>query len=96
LHEDDWHFKLMRWQLIALYVIIRDGSLSERTPGAVNAIGDAVARSEAGVSRLLTLRFLAIPGCLLHPKSVRRRKKRPEVDLASEHERESFSIRRAV
>jgi hypothetical protein len=29
LHEDDWHFKLMRWQLIALYVIIGDGSLSE-------------------------------------------------------------------
>jgi len=26
LHEDDWHFKLMRWQLIALYVIIGDGS----------------------------------------------------------------------
>jgi hypothetical protein len=32
LHEDDWHFKLMRWQLIALYVIIGDGSLSLRTP----------------------------------------------------------------
>jgi hypothetical protein len=32
LHEDDWPFKLMRWQLIALYVIIGDGSLSLRTP----------------------------------------------------------------
>jgi len=31
LHEDDWHFKLMRWQLIVLYVIIGDGSLSLRT-----------------------------------------------------------------
>src|SRR5436305_1905292 len=30
LHEDDWHFKLMRWQLIALYVIIGDSSLSLR------------------------------------------------------------------
>jgi hypothetical protein len=30
LHEDDWHFKLMRWQLIALYVIIGDGTLSEK------------------------------------------------------------------
>jgi hypothetical protein len=29
LHEDDWHFKLMRWQLIALYLLIGDGSLSE-------------------------------------------------------------------
>ena len=48
------------------------------------------------VSRLLTLRFLAIPGCPLHPKSVRKREKRPGVDLASEHERESYSIRRTV
>jgi hypothetical protein len=32
LHEDDWHFELMRWQLIALYIVIGDGSLSLRTP----------------------------------------------------------------
>jgi hypothetical protein len=32
----------------------------------------------------------------LHPKSVGRREKRPGVDLASEHERESCSVRRAV
>jgi hypothetical protein len=32
----------------------------------------------------------------LRPKSVGRREKRPGVDLASKHERESYSIRRAV
>jgi len=34
LHEDDWHFKLVRWQLIALYVIIgKRQSLSEKAVG---------------------------------------------------------------
>jgi hypothetical protein len=97
LHEDDWHFKLMRWQLIALYIIIGDGGLSLRTPWC--PLMQLVTQWQGwrrDVSRLLTLRFLAIPGCPLHPKSVRKREKRPGVDLASEHERESYSIRRTV
>jgi hypothetical protein len=56
----------MRRQLVALHVIVGHGGLSLGT-GVVNAIGDVVARCQVGVSRLLALRFLAIPVCSFVP-----------------------------
>jgi hypothetical protein len=57
----------------------RGVSLRERR-AAVNAIGDAVTRSEAGVSGLTLLAHFWL---LRHPTSAGRREKRPGVDLAS-------------
>jgi hypothetical protein len=57
----------MRWQLIALYVIIGHGGLPLKRHESVDEITDVVVRWQAGVSRLLALRFFAVPGYSIVP-----------------------------
>jgi hypothetical protein len=70
-------------------------SLWERC-GAVNAIGGAVASSQAGVSSLLVFTLLSHSRLPLRLKSAGSRGQRPGVNLASGNERKNNSIHRAV
>jgi hypothetical protein len=76
----------MRWQLIALYVIIGHGGLPLKDHESVDAITEVVVRWQADVSRLLALCFFAIPGCSIVPNRRSAAGKIPEANLALEKE----------
>jgi hypothetical protein len=70
-------------------------SLWERCD-AVNAIGNVVARWQAGVSQTTGPTLFGHSRLLLHLKPAVSRGKMPGVNLASEKERANYSIRCAV
>ena len=60
----------MRWEPIALHAIIGHGGLHLEGHESVDAITDMVARWQAGVLRLLALRFLALSAYSFVPRRV--------------------------